>query len=120
MVTVEEEIAWLERKVDVLKLRLYREKELAKKWEILQLKQVQHQRLISKQLPPPRPILKDVELPVASRSSNYHQLRKQCRIRKERRASVGAFMDFHTLIDLTGKIINFRESHTGSDTNLKK
>lgn len=105
VVTVEEEIAWLERKVDVLKLRLYREKELAKKWEILQLKQVQHQRLISKQLPPPRPILKDVELPVASRSSNYHQLRKQCRIRKERRASVGAFMDFHTLIDLTDEII---------------
>ncbi|XP_055830859.1 uncharacterized protein LOC129899883 isoform X2 [Solanum dulcamara] len=101
VVMAEEEIAWLERKVDVLKLKLYKEKELAEKWEMLQLKQVQHQRLISKQLPPPRPVLKDVELPMASRSSNYQQLRKQYRIRKERRASVGASMDLHTPIDLT-------------------
>lgn len=106
MVATEEEIAWLERKVDVLKLKLYREKELAEKWEMLQLKQVQHQRLISKQLPPPRPVVhKDVEPHVASRSSNYQQLRKQYRIRKERRATVGSSIDFHPPIDLTGMSI---------------
>ncbi|KAK6785887.1 hypothetical protein RDI58_014412 [Solanum bulbocastanum] len=105
MVAAEEEIAWLERKVDLLKLKLYREKELAEKWEMLQLKQVQHQRLISKQLPPPRPVPKDVELPLASRSSNYQQLRKQYRIRKERRATVGTSIDFHTPIDLTEEIV---------------
>ncbi|XP_027773267.1 uncharacterized protein LOC107022033 isoform X1 [Solanum pennellii] len=106
MVATEEEIAWLERKVDVLKLKLYREKELAEKWEMLQLKQVQHQRLISKQLPPPRPVVhKDVEPHVASRSSNYQQLRKQYRIRKERRATVGSSIDFHPPIDLTAEEI---------------
>ncbi|KAK4351680.1 hypothetical protein RND71_030993 [Anisodus tanguticus] len=86
----EEEIVWLERKVDVLKLKLYREKELAERWEMLQLKQVhqqEHQRLISKPLPPPRP----------DRSQNNQQLRKQYRIRKERRASVGSSIDFHVI-----------------------
>ncbi|PHT44480.1 hypothetical protein CQW23_13638 [Capsicum baccatum] len=89
VVMAEEEIAWLERKVDALKMKLYREKELAEKWEVLQLKQVQHQqhqRLISKPLPPPRP----------DRSQNY-QLRKQYRIRKDRRASVGSSIDFHII-----------------------
>ncbi|CAN4101961.1 unnamed protein product [Withania somnifera] len=112
--TAEEEIVWLERKVDALKLKLYREKELAEKWEMLQLKQVhhqQHQRLISKPLPPPPRgpvLLKDVEQPVTSRSHNYQQLRKQCRIRKERRASVGSSIDFHTIyypMNLTAKEI---------------
>ncbi|KAK4363626.1 hypothetical protein RND71_018867 [Anisodus tanguticus] len=74
VVMAEEEIVWLERKVDVLKLKLYREKELAGRWEMLQLKQMhqhqQHQRLISKPLLPPRP----------DRSQNYQQLRKQYRI----------------------------------------
>ncbi|KAF3676669.1 Calcium-dependent lipid-binding family protein isoform 1 [Capsicum annuum] len=89
VVMAEEEIAWLERKVDALKRKLYLEKELAEKWEVLPLKQVQHQqhqRLISKPLPPPRP----------DRSQNY-QLRKQYRIRKDRRASVGSSIDFHTI-----------------------
>ncbi|OIT37382.1 PREDICTED: uncharacterized protein LOC109240852 [Nicotiana attenuata] len=87
MVMAEEEIVWLERKVDVLKLKLYREKELAERWEMLQLKQV-----ISKPTlpPPPRPA-KDIE------SQNYQQLRKQYRIRKERRASAGSSLDFHTI-----------------------
>lgn len=102
----EEEIAWLERKVDALKRKLYLEKELAEKWEVLPLKQVQHQqhqRLISKPLPPPRP----------DRSQNY-QLKKQYRIRKDRRASVGSSIDFHTIyspINLNGKSINARESY---------
>ncbi|XP_059297944.1 uncharacterized protein LOC132050616 isoform X1 [Lycium ferocissimum] len=90
VVMAEEEIVWLERKVDVLKLKLYREKELAERWEMLQFKQVhqqQHERLISKPLPPPRP----------DRSQNYQQLRKQYRIRKERRASVGSSIDFHVI-----------------------
>lgn len=89
VVMAEEEIAWLERKVDALKRKLYLEKELAEKWEVLPLKQVQHQqhqRLISKPLPPPRP----------DRSQNY-QLKKQYRIRKDRRASVGSSIDFHTI-----------------------
>ncbi|MCD7450739.1 hypothetical protein HAX54_008300 [Datura stramonium] len=111
VVTAEEEIVWLERKVDVLKLKLYREKELAEKWETLQLKQVQHQqhqRLISKQLP---------QAPRPDRSQNYQQLRKQYRIRKERRASIGSFIDFHTIyspINLTEEIVESSSRGTRS------
>nr|XP_018632947.1 uncharacterized protein LOC104115490 isoform X3 [Nicotiana tomentosiformis] len=81
VVMAEEEIVWLERKVNVLKLKLYREKELAERWEMLQLKQV----ISNPTLPPRPPPVKDIE------SQNYQQLRKQYRIR---RASA---LDFHTI-----------------------
>ncbi|XWS56586.1 hypothetical protein CRYUN_Cryun09bG0098300 [Craigia yunnanensis] len=41
---VEEEILWLERKIDELEMKLYQEKELTKEWKMQQL-QEQQQRL---------------------------------------------------------------------------
>ncbi|XP_075084109.1 uncharacterized protein LOC107803268 isoform X4 [Nicotiana tabacum] len=105
----EEEIVWLERKVNVLKLKLYREKELAERWEMLQLKQV----ISNPTLPPRPPPVKDIE------SQNYQQLRKQYRIR---RASA---LDFHTIsseeiAESSSRGSRSRRHHSQPDMEIEK
>ncbi|TYH14225.1 hypothetical protein ES288_A06G203300v1 [Gossypium darwinii] len=67
LATVEEEIVWLERKIDDLKMKLYQEKKLTQQWKIRQ----QQNQLICK---PPRN--DDDDLNQRTRSQNYDILRK--------------------------------------------
>ncbi|WCJ19628.1 hypothetical protein M5689_001912 [Euphorbia peplus] len=72
---VEEEIIWLERKVDDLKLTLYQERKQIDKWKI----QKKQQRKL-RQLPPTRPrnqsVLND-DLYQLSKSQHYEEFRKE-------------------------------------------
>ncbi|KAM7492031.1 hypothetical protein LguiA_034952 [Lonicera macranthoides] len=99
---VEEEITWLERKVDEVKLSLYQEKKQNKEWKLAQLKDPQQQpkQRRHKQLPSrhgTRTELKDCEL--FSRSQNYDEF-KSYRVIRERRASVGSSIDIQSMSSL--------------------
>lgn len=81
---VQEEIIWLERKIEELKLRLYQERELNKGREIELLRDLPKDR----HLPcgtENRAVLNDQR----SRSQNYDEFRKE-RITKETRPSLGS------------------------------
>ncbi|KAG8490405.1 hypothetical protein CXB51_013694 [Gossypium anomalum] len=87
LATVEEEIVWLERKIDDLKMKLCQEKNLTQQWKI---RQHQNQLLCK----PPRN--DDDDLNQRTRSQNYDILRKR-RIKSHRRASMGSASDILTL-----------------------
>ncbi|CAI9774021.1 unnamed protein product [Fraxinus pennsylvanica] len=85
---VEEEIIWLEGKINELKLSVYQEKKQTEEWEMLQLKEFQPQRIQSRlhKLPSRRPNhveSKDTE--ILSRSSDYEY--RKYEVGRERRAS---------------------------------
>lgn len=83
---VEEEIIWLERKVDELKLNLYQEKKQTKDWEMLRLKDLQPQcgQWHKKPLIPKQKIRTD------------QAQHKKHRIIPERRISVDSSMDLQS------------------------
>lgn len=88
---VEEEIGWLERKVDELKSDVYHEKQKKKEWEVLQLKEFQpqmEQRQLRK-LPSRRPSqIQHKESDALSTSQNYEN--RRYRNTGDRRASLGS------------------------------
>ncbi|XP_021652445.2 uncharacterized protein LOC110644125 isoform X2 [Hevea brasiliensis] len=86
---VEEEIIWLERKVDELKLNLYQERNQTQKWKLQrkQQRKLRHQN----HLPPCRPgnsSVLDDDSGHLSRSKHYKEFRKENM--KFRRASLGS------------------------------
>nr|GLL20858.1 uncharacterized protein LOC109186754 [Ipomoea trifida] len=88
---VEDEIFWLERKVDELKLNLFREKERRERWG----RQLHHQN----KLLIPRPANSVHEQPCNSQSCEEFI---KCRsIQRERRASIGSPLDFRTISSST-------------------
>ncbi|GMI72569.1 hypothetical protein like AT2G39690 [Hibiscus trionum] len=89
LATVEEEIVWLERKIDDLKLKLYQEKKLTQEWKI---RQHQHRnRLIGGP---------DIDggdnLKHRTRSQNYEIIGKG-KLKDHRRASMGSATDILSL-----------------------
>ncbi|KAF5467314.1 hypothetical protein F2P56_017148 [Juglans regia] len=84
LVVVQEEIIWLERKIEELKLRLYQEREQNRGTEIEHLRDLpKDSHLLCG--PENRAVLNDQR----SRSQNYDEFRKE-RITKERRPSLGS------------------------------
>ncbi|KAL0413992.1 UNVERIFIED_CONTAM: hypothetical protein Sradi_1600900 [Sesamum radiatum] len=95
LAVVEEEIGWLERKVNEVKLDIYQEKQHIKEWELLQLKKglqsQREQRQLSK-LPSRRPNqIQHKDSDTLSTSQNYEH--RRYRIPRERRASLGSSME---------------------------
>ncbi|CDP00103.1 unnamed protein product [Coffea canephora] len=83
---IEEEIIWLERKVDELKLNLYQEKKQTQEWEMLRFKE----------LPPRCAPSSNKELISKQKiRTDYPQNRKP-RILQERRTSFGSSIDFRS------------------------
>ncbi|KAL2555820.1 hypothetical protein Fot_00559 [Forsythia ovata] len=85
---VEEEINWLERKINELKLNVYQEKKQTKELELLQLKELQPQRYQRKlhKLPSRRPNqVESKYTEILSRSSDYEY--RNYDVGRERRAS---------------------------------
>lgn len=106
---VEEEIFWLERKVEELKMRLYREKKHTKGWQQKQQRRLQRGNHLL--CGPGSPSRLNKDLQVRTRSQNYEELRKE-RMRSYRRASVGSASE---LISLTptgspGKLLIYSKS----------
>lgn len=119
---VEEEITWLEKKVDEVKLSLYQEKKQTKEWKLAQLKDPQQQpkQRRHKQLPSrhgTRTDLKDCEL--FSRSQNYDEF-KSYRVVRERRASVGSSIDIKSMSSsrANGKL-NFSKPYIYSENSTQ-
>lgn len=81
---VQEEILWLERKVEELKLILYRQREQNREREMLHLTRLPEETQLLFGLEN-RSVLNDQR----SRSQNYDEFRKE-RMRKERRPSLGS------------------------------
>ncbi|XP_059628121.1 uncharacterized protein LOC132270921 [Cornus florida] len=100
MAMVEEEIVWLERKVDQLKFSLYRERNQREEWDLLPPKWRQHQpkQLICGQ--GSQTELKDLKH--LSRSNNYEEIRKHKSVR-ERGASLGSAMDIQSRSSTSAK-----------------
>ncbi|KAL0376990.1 UNVERIFIED_CONTAM: hypothetical protein Scaly_0816600 [Sesamum calycinum] len=95
LAVVEEEIGWLERKVNEAKLDIYQEKQHVKEWELLQLKKglqsQREQRQLSK-LPSRRPNqIQHKDSDTLSTSQNYEH--RRYKIPRERRASMGSSME---------------------------
>lgn len=88
---VEEEIGWLERKIDELKSDVYHEKQKKKEWEVLQLKEF-HPQMEQRQLrklPSRRPSqIQHKESDALSTSQNYEN--RRYRNAGDRRASLGS------------------------------
>lgn len=86
LTTVEEEIIWLERKVDELKLNLYQEKKQTKEWEMLRFQELQ-----------PRCVQSNKKEVISKQKirTDYAQNRKH-RILRERRTSVGSSIDIQS------------------------
>lgn len=106
----EEEILWLERKIDELKLSLYQERKQTKEWKIQQ----QRQRKLRQQnhLPPcgrrTRSVLED-DFHKGSRSQHHEEFRKEKM--KYRRASVGSATEILSIFD-TGTSSKLLISHS--------
>lgn len=84
---VEEEICWLERKINELKLNVYQEKKQTKEWELLKLKEFQPQQIQRQlhKLPSWRPNqVESKETEILSRSSDYEY--RKYDVGRERRA----------------------------------
>ncbi|XP_031259579.1 uncharacterized protein LOC116117710 [Pistacia vera] len=90
---VEEEIVWLERKVEELKMRLYHEKKQTKEWQMQKSQTEKQQRRLRRAnhllCGPENPSMLNKDLQVRTRSQNYDEFRKR-RMRSSRRASVGS------------------------------
>ncbi|KAK6117904.1 hypothetical protein DH2020_048352 [Rehmannia glutinosa] len=97
---VEEEIGWLERKINELKLDIYQEKKQTKQWELMQLNGLQpqcEQRQLKK-LPSRRPNqIQHKDRDTFSTSQNYENRRYNKRNPRERRASFGSSMELQTV-----------------------
>ncbi|KAA8534201.1 hypothetical protein F0562_031606 [Nyssa sinensis] len=91
---VEEEITWLERKVEDLKLRLFQEQQQTKEWEMLQLQPVCRHRQ-QKHLLCGRGNRTELNN-LLSRSQNYEHYMKY-KVVKDRRASLGSAMDIQSM-----------------------
>ncbi|KAG8390858.1 hypothetical protein BUALT_Bualt01G0127300 [Buddleja alternifolia] len=92
---VEEEIDWLERKINELKLDIYQEKKQIKESEVLQLGlQTQWDQRQIKKLPSRRP--NDDETLSISHDHKYRKYRNA----RERRASLGSSIELQTLTSL--------------------
>ncbi|KAA8539470.1 hypothetical protein F0562_026162 [Nyssa sinensis] len=96
---VEEEITWLERKVEELKLSLYQEQRRTKEWEMLQLQQQRSRRHQKHLLCGQRNQTELKGLEQLSRSQNYEQYKKYkfLRARRAARASVGSALDIQSM-----------------------
>ncbi|KAI3470741.1 hypothetical protein Pfo_027404 [Paulownia fortunei] len=110
---VEEEIDWLERKINELKLDIYQEKKQTKQWEIVQLKGLQpqwEQRQLRK-LPSRRPNqIEHKDCETLSTSQNYEN--RRYRSARERRASLGSSMELQSVTSL-GKYAVETEEESG-------
>lgn len=89
---VEEEIVWLERKVEEMKMRLYHEKKLTKEWRLLRSEAEKQQRRLQRAnhllCRPENSSMLNKDLQVGTRSQNYDEF--STRRMKSRRASVGS------------------------------
>lgn len=81
---VEDEISGLERKMEELKLMLYKERVQTREWEMHRRQWEQNQALFR---------AGNQSLIDGSRSQNYEALRSEKRIVRDRRASVGSASD---------------------------
>ena len=81
---VEDEISGLERKMEELKLMLYKERVQTREWEMHRRQWEQNQALFR---------AGNQSLIDGSRSQNYKALRSEKRIVRDRRASVGSASD---------------------------
>ena len=81
---VEDEISGLERKMEELKLMLYKERVQTREWEMHRRQWEQNQALFR---------AGNQSLIDGSRSQNYEALRREKRIVRDRRASVGSASD---------------------------
>ncbi|KAI9387626.1 hypothetical protein POPTR_010G202900v4 [Populus trichocarpa] len=113
---VEEEIVWLERKVDELKLNLYQEVKQNKEWK----RQPQHQKKMKQQnqLPPigleNRSVLED-DFNQLSRSQHYDEYRKEKM--KFRRPSVGSAAEMLSMLSTSSTKNEKPRRHTGRIQN---
>lgn len=89
---VEEEILWLERKIDELKMKLYQEKKQTKNWKMQQLQQQQQQQQLKQNQLICRTGNVDIDLKQRTRSQNYEVFNKG-KIKGHRRASMGSALD---------------------------
>ncbi|XP_022765159.1 LOW QUALITY PROTEIN: uncharacterized protein LOC111310201 [Durio zibethinus] len=87
---VEEEILWLERKIDELKMKLYQEKKETKEWKMRQLQQLRQQDQLT--CDPGN----DDDLKQRTRSQNYEVFRKGT-IKSRRKGSMGSALDILSL-----------------------
>ncbi|KAJ6720451.1 hypothetical protein OIU85_023645 [Salix viminalis] len=109
---VEEEIVWLERKVDDLKLNLYQDRKQNKEW-----KRVQQQEKKMKQqdqLPPSRSELKKDGFSQLSRSQHFDEHKKEKM--RFRRPSVGSTEEMISMLT-TGSTKNEKPRHAGRIQN---
>ncbi|KAJ6900352.1 hypothetical protein NC652_026463 [Populus alba x Populus x berolinensis] len=113
---VEEEIVWLERKVDELKLNLYQERKQNKEWkrQPQQLKKMKQQN----QLPPSglenRSVLED-DFNQLSRSQHYDEYKKEKM--KFRRPSVGSAAEMLSMLSTSSTKNEKPRRHTGRIQN---
>lgn len=103
---VEEEIVWLERKVEELKLKLSHQRKQTKELQMQQrrTRRGNHNRLLHG----PSSVL-DKDLQIGSRSHNFDELRKE-RIRIRGRPSADSVPENLTMsppIELPGKLLNY-------------
>ncbi|KAJ4719892.1 Protein of unknown function, DUF547 [Melia azedarach] len=113
---VEEEIFWLERKVEELKMRLYREKKHTKGWQQKQQRRLQRGNHLL--CGPGSPSRLNKDLQVRTRSQNYEELRKE-RMRSYRRASVGSASELISLTP-TGSPEKFYEKPRRHNNRIPK
>ncbi|XVF75329.1 hypothetical protein PTKIN_Ptkin13bG0179200 [Pterospermum kingtungense] len=102
---VEEEILWLERKIDELKMKLYQEKKQTKQWKMQQLQQQQNQLICGPG--------NDDNLKQRTRSQNYEVFNKG-KIKSHRRASMGSALDILSIAssECTGEFHERLKKHT--------
>ncbi|KAL0349242.1 UNVERIFIED_CONTAM: hypothetical protein Sangu_1152000 [Sesamum angustifolium] len=120
LAVVEEEIGWLERKVNEVKLDIYQEKQHVKEWELLQLKKglqsQREQRQLSK-LPSRRPNqIQHKDSDTLSTSQNYEH--RRYKIPRERRASIGSSMELPSATS-QGKYAAETEEEGGNTRSAK-
>ncbi|KAF9674726.1 hypothetical protein SADUNF_Sadunf10G0156900 [Salix dunnii] len=109
---VEEEIVWLERKVDELKLNLYQDRKQNKEWKRVQQQQKKMKQ--QDQLPPSRSELKRDGFSQLSRSQHFDEYKKEKM--RFRRPSVGSAAEMISMLS-TGSTKNEKPRHTGRIQN---
>lgn len=109
---VEEEIVWLERKIEELKLKLFQERSHTREWEMRHNRQEQRSRLWQQNNlfceGGNRPLLFNEQL---SRSQNYEVLRKE-RMNGERRASLGSTSEVQNWSSISSKNGKLKHMHS--------
>ncbi|KAJ6357714.1 hypothetical protein OIU78_005538 [Salix suchowensis] len=109
---VEEEIVWLERKVDDLKLNLYQDRKQNKEWKRVQQQQKKMKQ--QDQLPPSRSELKKDGFSQLSRSQHFDEHKKEKM--RFRRPSVGSTEEMISMLT-TGSTKNEKPRHAGRIQN---